>query len=158
MMVPPERVPLESVDEGLGVMDARGPGEGRDDGDALVVEEVLARAGFGGKLWMACTLAVLIWSLTIFRGRSSKLGVRSGAGRLGGFIAPPRTIFGAADLGAAGLGAGGGVGFAMFAAADAEEDEAFENDSLIGIAGLGGGTTFRRGFEGFVRNFLVFVK
>lgn len=152
-MVPLERVALESVDEGLGVMDALGPGEGLDEGDELFVEKDLTRAGFGGKLWMACTLAVLIRILTSFRGRSSKLGVRSGAGRLGGFIAPPRMIFGAA-----GLGAGGGTGFATLTEADAEEDEAFENESLIGIAGLGGGTTFRSGFDGFVRNFLAFVK
>jgi len=46
-------VPFERVDEGLGVMDALGPGDGRDEGDALLVEEDLARwyeTGFGGKL------------------------------------------------------------------------------------------------------------
>ncbi len=36
-------VPLEMVDEGLGVMEDLGPGEGRDEGDELLVEEDLAR-------------------------------------------------------------------------------------------------------------------
>jgi len=36
-------VPLEIVDEGLGVMEGLGPGEGRDEGDELLVEEDLAR-------------------------------------------------------------------------------------------------------------------
>lgn len=67
-------VPLERVDEGLGVTDDPGPGDGRDEGDELLVEDDLVRwygAGFGGKLSMTCTLVLSTLSLTIFRGRSS---------------------------------------------------------------------------------------
>jgi len=67
---------------------------------------------------MASTLVVLTLSLMIFRGRSSKLGVRSGAGRLGGFIVP-RVIFGVADL-----GVGEAAGFTV--AADAIVEAALE--------------------------------
>ncbi len=62
---------------GFGAGDGR-DGEGLGPGEELFVED-FARivAGFGGKLWISETLEGSTFNLIIFRGRSSKLGVRS---------------------------------------------------------------------------------
>lgn len=62
-------VPLEMVDEGLGVIEDLGPGDGREEGEELLVEDGLARwcdgAGFGGRLSISRTLSLLIFNLMI---------------------------------------------------------------------------------------------
>lgn len=148
-------VPLERVDEGLGVMDDLSPGDGRDEGDELFIEEDLVRwydAGFGGKLSIVVTLSLSTRSLTIFRGRSSWLSKRSGAGLLGGFIVP------SVILGVTGLGVGGAAGFA--AIIDACVEAVLENESFTtGCVDLGGaGAGVARALKGFVRNTSVFLK
>jgi hypothetical protein len=75
------------------VEEALGAGDGRGAGEALFVDDDLARlttgAGLGGKLRISSTFFDETLSLTILEGRSSVWGVGScGRGRLGGLIAP----------------------------------------------------------------------
>jgi hypothetical protein len=181
--IAPVMVPLERVDEGLGVIEDLGPGDGREEGEALLVEVDFARrcdaVGFGGKLSISRTLSVSVLNLTIkvFRflvGRSSELRPCSGAGRLGGFIVP-NTIF-VVGGGGGGVCVGKAVGFAATvfatafatigfatiiadadaAAAAAAAAEPLENESLTtGGVGLGGGTKYG---ESLVRSLSPFFR